>query len=252
MTIKNVIFIVVFLSAFGFLSWSLRNLFLYMKVAKKKDNRFDDVGRRIGNVLKIAFGQSKLLREPVAGTVHFLIFWGFILFLFAVIEAIIQGFYSSFNLSFLGPVYSVITVIQDVFGLLVIIAVVTALLRRYVFKIPRLQVDKGASLDAIVILSFILIVVVSMLLQNMAGIAKNNFVLHEYEVRPISAILVNVFFDNPSIGANAAYEVYWWIHVLTIFGFMNFLPYSASACIYFDTKYIFCKPRSCQKYYQAS
>lgn len=226
MTIKNVIFIVVFLSAFGFLSWSLRNLFLYMKVAKKKDNRFDDVGRRIGNVLKIAFGQSKLLREPVAGTVHFLIFWGFILFLFAVIEAIIQGFYSSFNLSFLGPVYSVITVIQDVFGLLVIIAVVTALLRRYVFKIPRLQVDKGASLDAIVILSLILIVVVSMLLQNMAGIAKNNFVLHEYEVRPISAILVNVFFDNPSIGANAAYEVYWWIHVLTIFGFMNFLPYS--------------------------
>lgn len=226
MTIKNVIFIVVFLSTFGFLSWSLRNLFLYMKVAKKKDNRFDDVGRRIGNVLKIAFGQSKLLREPVAGTVHFLIFWGFILFLFAVIEAIIQGFYSSFNLSFLGPVYSVITVIQDVFGLLVIIAVVTALLRRYVFKIPRLQVDKGASLDAIVILSFILIVVVSMLLQNMAGIAKNNFVLHEYEVRPISAVLVNVFFDNPSIGANAAYEVYWWIHVLTIFGFMNFLPYS--------------------------
>lgn len=226
MTIKNVIFIVVFLSAFGFLSWSLRNLFLYMKVAKKKDNRFDDVGRRIGNVLKIAFGQSKLLREPVAGTVHFLIFWGFILFLFAVIEAIIQGFYSSFNLSFLGPVYSVITVIQDVFGLLVIIAVVTALLRRYVFKIPRLQVDKGASLDAIVILSLILIVVVSMLLQNMAGIAKNNFVLHEYEVRPISAVLVNVFFDNPSIGANAAYEVYWWIHVLTIFGFMNFLPYS--------------------------
>lgn len=226
MTIKNVIFIVVFLSAFGFLSWSLRNLFLYMKVAKKKDNRFDDVGRRIGNVLKIAFGQSKLLREPVAGTVHFLIFWGFILFLFAVVEAIIQGFYSSFNLSFLGPVYSVITVIQDVFGLLVIIAVVTALLRRYVFKIPRLQVDKGASLDAIVILSLILIVVVSMLLQNMAGIAKNNFVLHEYEVRPISAVLVNVFFDNPSIGANAAYEVYWWIHVLTIFGFMNFLPYS--------------------------
>ncbi|MCZ7612817.1 MAG: hypothetical protein M5T52_04555 [Ignavibacteriaceae bacterium] len=36
MTIKNVIFIVVFLSAFGFLSWSLRNLFLYMKVAKRR------------------------------------------------------------------------------------------------------------------------------------------------------------------------------------------------------------------------
>ena len=74
-----------------------------MKVAKKKDDRFSDVGRRIGNVIKIAFGQSKLLRDPFAGTVHFLIFWGFMLFLFAVIETIIQGFYSPFNLSFLGP-----------------------------------------------------------------------------------------------------------------------------------------------------
>ncbi len=36
MTIKNNIFIIVFLFAFGFLSWSLRNLFLYMKVAKRK------------------------------------------------------------------------------------------------------------------------------------------------------------------------------------------------------------------------
>ncbi len=138
MTIKNIIFIVVFLSAFGFLSWSLRNLFLYMKVAKKKDDRFNDVGRRIGNVIKIAFGQSKLLRDPVAGTVHFLIFWGFMLFLFAVIETIIQGFYSPFNLSFLGPIYSAITVVQDVFGVLVILAVIVALLRRYVFSIPRL------------------------------------------------------------------------------------------------------------------
>ncbi|MCU0414931.1 MAG: respiratory nitrate reductase subunit gamma, partial [Ignavibacteriaceae bacterium] len=226
MTIKNIIFILVFLSAFGFLFWSLRNLFLYLKVAKKKDDRFNDVGRRIGNVIKIAFGQSKLLRDPAAGTVHFLIFWGFVLFLFAVIETIIQGFYSPFNLSFLGPIYSAITIIQDVFGVLVILAVIVALLRRYVFSIPRLQVDKAASLDATLILSLILIVVVSMMFQNMAGIAKNDFVLHSYEVRPISASFAPILFDNPSTGAATAYEVYWWIHILTIFGFMNLLPYS--------------------------
>jgi Fe-S oxidoreductase len=226
MTLKNIIFIFVFIAAFGFLAWSLRNLFLYMKVAKKKDDRFSDVGRRIGNVIKIAFGQSKLLRDPVAGTVHFVIFWGFILFLFSVVEAIIQGFYSPFNLSFLGPVYSAITIIQDVLGVLVILAVVVALLRRYVFSIPRLQVDKAASLDATIILTLILIVVVSMMFQNMAGIAKNNFVLHSYEVRPTSALLAPIFFDNPSAGASVAYEIYWWIHILTIFGFMNLLPYS--------------------------
>ena len=197
-----------------------------MKVAKKRDDRFSDVGRRIGNVIKVAFGQSKLLRDPFAGTVHFLIFWGFMLFLFAVIEAIIQGFYSPFNLSFLGPIYSLITFTQDIFGVLVIIAVLIALLRRYVFNIPRLQVDKSASLDATLILTLILVVVLSMFLQNTAGIAENGFVQHDYEVRPVSAFLAQIFFDNPSSGANLTYEVAWWIHIVTIFGFMNFLPYS--------------------------
>lgn len=226
MTLKNLIFILVFIASFGLLYWSIRKLFLNMMVAKKKDDRFDQVGRRLINVIKIAFGQSKLLRDPAAGTVHFLIFWGFMLFLFAVIEAIIQGFYSPFNLSFLGPVYSAITIIQDIFCVLVFLAVIAALLRRYVFSIPRLQVDKSASLDATIILSLILIVVVSMLFQNMASIANNNFVQHKYEIRPVSAFLAPVFFNNPSSGAFISYEIFWWIHILTIFGFMNFLPYS--------------------------
>ena len=226
MTIKNIIFLIVFLSAFGLLFWSCRNLLLYMKVAKKKDDRFSDVGRRIGNVIKIAFGQSKLLRDPFAGTVHFLIFWGFMLFLFAVTEAVIQGFYSPFTLEFLGPIYSLITLAQDVFGVLVILAVFIALLRRYVMNIPRLKVDKSASLDATLILTLILIVVVSMFAQNMAGIAKNGFAMHQNELRPVSAFLAPIFFDNPSSGAGLTYEVAWWVHIVTIFGFMNFLPYS--------------------------
>jgi Fe-S oxidoreductase len=226
MSLKTIIFIFVFLAAFGFLSWSLKNLFSYMKVAKKKDNRFDQVGRRLFNVIKIAFGQSKLLRDPVAGSIHFMIFWGFILFLFVVVEAIIQGFYSSFSLAFLGPVYSAITIIQDVFGVLVILAVFVALLRRYVFDIPRLQVDKSASLDATIILSLIMLVVVSMMFESMASIAKNGFILHDFEVRPFSASLAPIFFNSASNGSFIAYEVFWWIHILAVLGFMNLLPYS--------------------------
>ncbi len=226
MSLKTIIFIFVFLAAFGFLSWSLKNLLSYMQVAKKKDNRFDQVGRRLFNVITIAFGQSKLMRDPVAGSIHFLIFWGFMLFLFAVVEAIIQGFYSSFSLAFLGPIYSAITIIQDVFGVLVILAVIVALLRRYVFTIPRLQVDKSASLDATIILSLIMLVVVSMMFESMASIAKNGFILHDFEVRPISASLAPIFFNSASNGSFIAYEVFWWIHILAVLGFMNLLPYS--------------------------
>ncbi|MFB3057207.1 MAG: Fe-S oxidoreductase, partial [Ignavibacteriaceae bacterium] len=57
---------------------------------------------RIKRVITIVFGQSKLLREPLAGGIHFFIFWGFVLFLFVVIETIIQGFLSHFTWEFLG------------------------------------------------------------------------------------------------------------------------------------------------------
>ena len=80
----------------------------------------------------------------------------------------------------MGPIYSAITIIQDVFGVLVILAVIVALLRRYVFDIPRLQVDKSASLDATIILSLIMLVVVSMMFESMASIAKNGFILTRF------------------------------------------------------------------------
>jgi len=197
-----------------------------MKVGKKNDYRFDNPGKRIINVLKIAFGQSKLLRDPSAGLVHFFIFWGFMLFLFAVIESLIQGFYSLFSLSFLGPAYSIITLIQDLIGILVILAIFLALLRRFVFRIPRLQVDKSGSLDAVFILMMIFVVVLSMFGQNMAGFASNNFSFHENELRPVSSALASIFFSESGENTILYYEIYWWIHIITIFGFMNFLPYS--------------------------
>ena len=124
MELKNIIFIVFFIAAVSLFTWSCRKFFKYMMAAKKKDDRFDRIGERFKRVWTVAFAQSKLLRDPKAGTLHFLIFWGFVLFLFAVLEAIIQGFYSPFNLSFTGVFYSFVTIVQDIFAVLVICAVV--------------------------------------------------------------------------------------------------------------------------------
>ena len=145
MELKNIIFIIVFLAVFGFFAYSVNNLIKYLKVAKKKDDRFDYIPTRLKRVWNIAFAQTKLLRDPVAGTLHLLIFWGFVLFIFAVIETIFQGFYSGFSLSFLGPIYTLITLVQDLFGLLVILSIIFSLYRRFIKKVPRLVVDKPVS-----------------------------------------------------------------------------------------------------------
>lgn len=226
MELKNIIFIIIFLAVFGFFAFSINNLIKYLKVAKKKDDRSGNVTTRLKRVWNIAFAQTKLLRDPIAGTLHLLIFWGFVLFIFAVIETIFQGFYSPFSLSFLGPIYSLITLFQDLFGLLVILSIFLSLYRRFVQRVPRLVVDDHGMKDAAFILSLIMFIVISMYGQNASGFANNVMSYHESELRPVSAFISGLFFIGPSSTTTFLYEFFWWMHILLIFGFLNYLPYS--------------------------
>ncbi|GMR25197.1 MAG: (Fe-S)-binding protein [Ignavibacteria bacterium] len=224
METKNIIFILVFVAVTVFFVYSSRKLIRYMLVAKKKDDRFDRPWQRIKHVITIVFGQSKLLREPLAGSIHFFIFWGFVLFLFVVVEAIIQGFYTPFTWEFLGPLYTIITLVSDIFGILVIVAVLFALFRRFIIKVPRLQLDVKSEIDAAVVLLLILFIVISMYGQNAASIALNNFQYRDYQLSPISFALSSLFSSQDT--TSFAFELSWWSHILLIFGFLNFLPYS--------------------------
>ena len=70
----------------------------------KPENRFDHVFARIRTTVKVALAQSKILREPVAGILHVMIFWGFLVLLLAVIESFGEGLDPGFSLAFLtGP-----------------------------------------------------------------------------------------------------------------------------------------------------
>jgi Fe-S oxidoreductase/nitrate reductase gamma subunit len=247
MELKNIIFIIVFIISFGVLFVNLKKIWGYLKIGQK-ENRFDNISARIKSVLKIAFGQSKILREPVAGTIHFLIFWGFILFLIAVIESIIQGFYSPFNLKFLGPLYAVITIIKDVFGILVFCAVLYALFRRYIQKVERLQGGKSEKTDAAIILGLIMLVVLSMFGQNISEVAANGLTLAEYEIRPISYALSKIFYAGGIENASLMYEIYWWIHIIVILVFMNYLPFSKHFHVYTSLPNVYFSKHGDKKY----
>ncbi|MGK9477309.1 heterodisulfide reductase-related iron-sulfur binding cluster [Melioribacter sp. OK-6-Me] len=225
MGIKSVIFSFLFLFAIGFFFYNLRRILSYLRIGQS-ENRFDNISERIKNVLKIAFGQSKLLREPAAGIIHFLIFWGFMLFLLVVVESIIQGFYYDFNFSFLGRIYLLITFVQDTFGFFVMIAVLAALYRRFIIKVPRLNVGKKGNLDAAVILLMIFGIVFSMFGQNVINIINNDFRYGLFEFKPVSMFISKLFFSDSNYVHVAYYEFFWWMHIGLILLFLNFLPYS--------------------------
>lgn len=223
---KNIFYLILFFLAFGFFIFSVRNLIRYMLVAKKTDNRFDKIGTRLLNVLIYAFGQKKLFRFPLAGILHSIIFWGFILFIFAVVEALIQGFYPLFSYESTGIFFSVVTIVGDIFGMLIILSVFAALYRRVIFKVPRLEIGKAGKLDALIILTLIFLVCISMFGQNTALIAQHNFVLQPNELRPISYYLSKFIYSSNTSSAGMVYEVFWWMHIVVVLGFLNYLPYS--------------------------
>ncbi len=223
MNIHSLIFLIVLLGAGVFFLYSLRKVISYVKVGKP-EGRLDNPVQRIKNVLVIAFGQSKLLREPLAGLMHFFIFWGFVILLLAIAEAIGEGLAPGFSLSFLGPLYPPLVFLQDIIGVLVVASVLFALFRRYVIRPQRLEGDKHARLDATFILCTILLIMVSMFLQNAVNIVRGAQIAGDS--RFFSFALSSLFTSSSVEGLEGWFHFFWWVHILLVLGFMNYLPYS--------------------------
>ena len=223
MNTKNILFLIVFVLAMGSFAWSAARLVRYLLLGKP-DNRFDSPGSRLLKVLTVAFGQSKLLREPLAGLMHFFIFWGFVVLLSAVLESIGEGIVSDFSFSFLGTVpYGILTFLQDLFVGLVILSVAVALFRRYVLRPKRLDVGLHSKLDATGILITILLIMMSMLGQN-----ATRMILGESEgtARFLSSMAMPLFSGMEPSSVAAWSEVFWWTHIVLVLAFLNYLPYS--------------------------
>ena len=126
MTASNVVFIVFVALATGFFALNVQRLVGYMRLGRP-DDRTDRPLRRLGNLFGIAIGQSKILREPIAGVMHALIFWGFMVLTVGTIEFILEGIFRGFSLAFLPtPLFRLYALSQDVFAVLVLAAIAFA------------------------------------------------------------------------------------------------------------------------------
>jgi len=223
MTTKNLIFLVVFVLAMGLFSWSVTRLIKHLRVGKP-ENRFDKPGTRLMKVLTVAFGQSKLLREPVAGLMHFFIFWGFVVLLSAVLESIAEGIIPGFTAAALGDgLYDLLAVLQELFVGLVIVSVIVALFRRYILRPKRLELGLHSRLDATAILMTILLIMAGMIGQNACRIVLEG---NENPARLLSAFAVPLFSSMEPSAVSGWFELFWWVHIVLVLAFLNYLPYS--------------------------
>lgn len=233
---RIIIFLLVTLAAFSFLFHNLRRLYSYLKVAKP-ENRWDNVKERINHMLLVAFGQSKILRDKSAGPLHVAIFWGFLVFLLSAAESVVQGFFPRFSLHFLGPIYTLISFLTDLFSVLIMVAVVFALSRRFITKVPRLQLEGNEKWDALTVLMSIFVITFSVFMMNTA-IEAIPF-KEPWAIRPF-AMLISGLIPWTAIGS--IHEFFWWLHILAIYAFMNYLPYSKHLHVYTSIQNVFLSP----------
>ena len=192
----------------------------------------DNPAARWKQMLWVAMGQSKMVKRPVAGFFHILIYAGFVLINIEVLEILIDGLLGThrFFAHYLGSIYDVAIGFFEVLALGVLVACVVFLGRRFVTKVPRLQMSelKGWPMkDATIILVVEIVLMGALLKMNAAEqvlVKRGEMVGHGSF--PVSQYLIG-FFDGFSTGSVHMIErICWWFHFVGIVVFLNYVPYS--------------------------
>jgi Fe-S oxidoreductase len=226
MTGGNVLFLFVLAGALGFFALNVQRLVSYLQLGSRED-RTDHPLTRLKNVLVIGVAQKKIFRDPVAGPMHALIFWGFMVLTAGTVEILIAGVLPRFSFSLFLPnaLYRAYSLSQDAFALLVIGAVGFALYRRLVLHPKRLEGDQLEHTDALIILSMIMGLMVTLLLFTSLELVTNPAAYGAEKVvsRPLALLFGAVV---PPGAAHFLARTFWWAHALLVLLFLNYLPYS--------------------------
>ena len=226
MTTQNVVFLFVLVLGAGFFALNVQRLVSYLRLGHA-EGRLDHPFTRIRNVLEIGIAQKKILRDPVAGPMHAIIFWGFLVLTAGTVEILIAGVFPAFSYALVLPhtLYQAYSASQDLFALLVIAAISFALYRRLVLHPKRLEGDALEHTDALIILSMIAGLMVTLLLANAFLFAAAPSLVGSEKLvsRPIGMVIARAMAPG---SAMTGFHLFWWAHALLILTFLNYLPYS--------------------------
>lgn len=230
--LASIIFIVLLIGAGVFFGKNIKRIFGNIKLGKDI-NRTDNSSERWKNMMRVALGQGKMTRRPVAGVLHILVYVGFVIINIEVLEIIIDGITGHHRIfAGLGGLYDFLIGSFEILAFLVWLACIIFLIRRNVITIPRFHKPelKGWPFDDanIILVSEILLMSAFLIMNASDAILQSRGVGHYIEAGsfPISGLLVPLF-NGLSDGTLIFIERgTWWFHILGILAFLNFLPYS--------------------------
>jgi len=242
--IKSIIMAIAIVAAFGLFFTRVKHLFMLMRsVSGDAAFKPDRIGERIKVLLTDVLGQRNVRRKPLPGWAHTLIFFGFLAVQPHSLELMIQGVFPTFHLAYLIPaLYGAYIFVADILAFPVLVGLGYALYRRLVIK-PDYLTD---GLDARLIIGFTSVIIVTFYFINafllLPAIGGSGFDYGRYFT---VSKLVNYGFNLKALAPGAArtgFEIFYWIHVLTILGFLIYIPGSKHLHLLAAVPNVFLKP----------
>lgn len=223
--IDNIAFAILLMIGIGFFVKNSKKIVRNIKLGKNID-RSDSPKERFNNMLKIALGQSKMVKRPIAGILHIIVYAGFIIINIEVLEIIIDGLFGTHRVfSFLGGFYGFLIGSFEILAFLVLISVIIFWIRRMVLQIPRFwnkEMKGWPKNDALYILYFEMVLMSLFLLMN----ATDNHFQNLNIGNPISQYIATLFQESSFTTVNIIERTAWWLHIVGIFVFLNYLYFS--------------------------
>ena len=230
--LDNILFALLLAAGIGYFTINVKKLIRNIKLGHDV-NRSDNASERWKNMTMVALGQSKMVKRPVAGFLHIIVYVGFVIINIEVIEIIIDGLFGTHRvLSFMGGFYDVLIGSFEILAFLVLITVIIFWIRRNVTKLGRFassDLDGKPRNDANYILYFEVVLMSLFLLMNAADFHLQNLGIGHYNQAgsfPISQFIAPMF-NGMSEGLVVIIErAAWWLHIAGILVFLNYLYFS--------------------------
>jgi|TARA_B110000503_G_scaffold81167_1_gene124154 heterodisulfide reductase subunit C/NADH:ubiquinone oxidoreductase subunit 6 (subunit J) len=232
--LPNILFAIIFIFAIYHFSKNVKKIYRNINLGIKED-RSDNKKQRWLQMLRIAFGQSKMIDKPIVGILHIIVYVGFLVINIELLEIVVDGVLGTHRVfaPYLGSFYDFLISFFECFALLVIVSIVFFWSRRNILKINRFwknEMKGWPKSDANYILYIEVVLMLLFLTMNGADLwLQNN--AEDLNYIKAGSFPVSQFF-LPLFGKFSVNTVFiiertaWWLHILGILSFLNYLYYS--------------------------
>ena len=232
---QQILFILISAVSVWFFTKKIKEISRNIKLGRDEDIS-DNKSQRWKNLLLLAFGQKKMFRNPTVAVMHFFVYAGFIIINIEVLEIVLDGIFGTHRLfaSTLGGFYTFLINSFEVLALLVLVSCLIFLIRRNIIKLKRFvskDLDGWPRSDANYILITEVVLMSLFLFLNASDTLLQARGVEHYAAHPtgnfiISQYLHTVFNGMGNDGLQMIERGCWWLHIIGIFAFLNYLPYS--------------------------